>query len=291
MRYALTLGASSSLEVGRTIASNLTHDTTESARTLYSVLLALAFDTIDHNQYAVVPQFVTFHSSLTLIAAVCGVSRWTTWRALARLKALGVVDYRAQKGKLFDKIRNTGSVFQVRLDPLHGTRAKLSYQDMNHRYKDLTALARSKRLSHQTVQHIQELQDQSAKYLLLKEWTLKTYAQESPVVSSMVQGGLEAILAVSSAQGREVAERVDSAAVALAKALQDTKSTDFYRKLLWALKRRLNASLGDEFHTVYQQVNRVIRADMPEWKGLRSPGALLVSRLKKYPWFDTIMTT
>jgi hypothetical protein len=290
MRYLELVEAGSALEAAQVISNKLPDNTLGSVRKLYTVLYALSVDVIQEKAYRAIPTHVTYHSSLSLIAAVAGMNRITAWRSLAKLKAMGLVDWRSHKCMFRGRASNSGTVFQVRLDPLQGTRAKLSYDDLKHQWKDLERAARAKRLSCQVMQHITILESKSLKYEVLKSYTLKPYTDINPVIPYRLQPSLESLLSVPHSQGRQVAESINTAAVSLAMALQDSKSVDLYRKVLWALKKRLNAGESDEFHTVYLQVNRVIKADIPEWTGLRSPGALLVSRLKKFDWYQDIMT-
>lgn len=272
------------------IANTLPESLSPSAKSLFSVLVQLAFDVIEEKAYKAIPTHVTYHSSLTLVAAVAGMNRITCWRSLARLKALGICDWRSHKTMFRGRASNSGTVFQVRLNPGAGTRARLSYDDLKHQWKDLERAARCKRLAGTMLQHINTLESKSLRYEVVKQWTLEPYTDKNPVIPYMLQPSLEAVLGVGSAQGKEVSKQVDLAAVALSQALQDSKSLDMYRKLLWALKRRYSLSQGDEFHTVYLQVNRVIKGDIAEWKDLRSPGALLISRLKGYRWWQEVMT-
>jgi hypothetical protein len=284
-----TLSVHSSLEAAQAIADKLPDNTLESVHRLYAVLLALSFDVIEDKAYKAIPTHVTYHSSLTLISAVAGMNRITCWRSLARLKALGCVDWKSHKVMFRGRASNSGTVFQVRLNPGAGTRARLSYDDLRHQWKDLERAARCKRLAGTMLKPIQALESKSLQYECLKQWTLKPYTLETRSLSYRLQPSLEAILGVSSAQGKDVAKQVDLAAVALSQALQDTKSTDFYRKLLYALRRRYSANEGDEFHTVYLQANRIVKGDLLEWKGLQRPGALLIHRLKGYRWFEDVL--
>jgi hypothetical protein len=285
-----TLSVHSSLEAAQAIADKLPDNTLESVHRLYTVLLALSFDVIEEKAYRAIPTHVTYHSSLTLVAAVAGMNRITCWRSLARLKALGLVDWRSHKVMFRGRASNSGTVFQVRLNPGAGTRARLSYDDLKHSWKDLERAARCKRLAGTMLKHINTLESKSLRYEIVKQWTLEPYTDKNPVIPYRLQPSLEAVLGVSSAQGKEVVKQVDLAAQALATALQDKKSTDFYRKLLWGLQRRTEATGANEFHSLYLQVNRVIKGDIPEWEGLRSPPALLISRLKKYSWWQECMT-
>jgi hypothetical protein len=285
-----TLTASSTLEAAQAVADKLPDNTLESVYRLYTVLLALSFDVIEEKAYRAIPTHVTYHSSLTLVSTVAGMNRITCWRSLAKLKALGCVDWKSHKVMFRGRASNSGTVFQVRLNPGAGTRARLSYDDLKHQWKDLERAARCKRLAGTMLKPIKALASKSLQYEIVKQWTLNPYTHQNPVIPYRLQPSLEAVLGVSSAQGKEVAKQVDSAAVAMSQALHDAKSLDMYRRLLWALKRRCSTSQGDEFHTLHTQVLRIKNGDIPEWEGLRSPGALLISRLKKYSWYQEVMT-
>jgi hypothetical protein len=80
---------------------------------------------------------------------------------------------------------------------------------------------------------------------------------------------------------------VSLAAEALAATLRDRGGVNFYRRLVWQLLRRRDAT-GDEapFAMVYEQARRAA-AESGEGFG-RRPGALLVSRLKRARWWDEV---
>jgi hypothetical protein len=80
---------------------------------------------------------------------------------------------------------------------------------------------------------------------------------------------------------------VSLAAEAMAAALRDRGGVMFYRRLMWQLLRRSDAGRGDHWQAVYLAAVRA-RVDAAEGFA-RRPGALLVSRLKRSPWFDEVM--
>jgi hypothetical protein len=69
--------------------------------------------------------------------------------------------------------------------------------------------------------------------------------------------------------------------------LRDRAGVNFYRRLIWQLLRRLDATGEDHFGMVYEQARRAA-ADSAEGFA-RRPGALFVSRLKRAAWFDEVM--
>ncbi|MFT2722383.1 hypothetical protein ACMT4L_20545 [Deinococcus sp. A31D244] len=74
------------------------------------------------------------------------------------------------------------------------------------------------------------------------------------------------------------AEKIGRLASALSRALGDTHSRRFYCALLWQSWRGETESRGS-LQTLSAALLR-LEADRQEWAGLRSPGALLVARLK-----------
>jgi hypothetical protein len=80
---------------------------------------------------------------------------------------------------------------------------------------------------------------------------------------------------------------VQLAAQALATALADTGSTNYYQKLLWQLLRCYDSTGEDYSYQVYIMAQRA-RTDTLEGFA-RRPGALFVSRLKGAPWWDEVM--
>jgi hypothetical protein len=97
------------------------------------------------------------------------------------------------------------------------------------------------------------------------------------------------VLDVRHAEKGERSVAVSLAAEALAAALRDRAGVNYYRKLLWQLLRRSDAT-GDAapFAVVYEQARRA-GAEAGEGYG-RKTGALFVSRLKRAHWYDEAMT-
>jgi hypothetical protein len=100
---------------------------------------------------------------------------------------------------------------------------------------------------------------------------------------------LEVLLDVTAAApGRDTVQKVDLAAQALATALADHSSVNFYRLLIWNCLRASQRGL-DVFPMVYQMAIRA-RVDRVE-NFSRRGGALFVSRLKDTAFWDEVMKT
>ena len=283
-----TLEVVSSLDAAAVVAERLPIDLSDKASSLYTALAAIGIEYASVKGFSSTITVVTFHSSIELLSEACGFSRVTAWKYLKELKDLGICDYRTHKASCRGVTRNSGTVFMVRLKNF-GARCKLSFQDLKHKWVDMDKAVRNKTTSYAALNIQRSLESLSLKFKVLLDYSLNPRTSINPIKSCMLNSGLETLLNVPHTRGKEIAKSIDSAAVALSQALQDSKSTDFYRKLLWALRRRSEAVGEDLFHTLYLQIQRVVNADIPEWSGLRSPGALLVSRLKKYKWYGEIM--
>ncbi len=80
---------------------------------------------------------------------------------------------------------------------------------------------------------------------------------------------------------------VSLAAEALATALRDRAGMNFYRRLLWQLLRRRDATGEDFSYSVYLAAQR---AAVDAQEGFaRRPGAVFVSRLKRAGWWEAVM--
>lgn len=75
-----TFAASSALDVAREVARKAPETLSDSALTLYSVLVAAAIETAHRRDYSPNVTHVTLHCPLEQVALACGLSRQTVWR-------------------------------------------------------------------------------------------------------------------------------------------------------------------------------------------------------------------
>jgi hypothetical protein len=261
------------------------------AKRLYTALVAAAIDTGKGRGYSPGTTHVTMHLPLEILASVCGIHRVTAWRHLPALRELGLIDYRAHKGTLRGETRNTGTLFQVRLNPSAGSRARLSYDDLKHKWRDLDKDVRRKRTAYRlTRDKMQQSKNPSTRELdisRLLAWTLPPHTLNPRLASDCCKVSLEAILDVRHAKKEERNQMVELAAVAMAQALNDAKSTGWYQKLLWQLLRRFDATGEDFSYQVYLMAQRA-RTDVLEGFS-RKGGAVFVSRLKRADFYEWVM--
>ncbi len=272
------------------------------AQRVYQALLIPAIENAKERGY-VNPSRVTFHCPAEIISTALGISRMSLWRAVQVLRDAGLVDARAQKARLSCRggaVRNTGSVWQVRLTPNHGSKCKLSYEELRHVWRPgfndevrrgagshaAVKAARGRRVTYKST--LQELDLD----LLLKH-SVDSKKHLAPVDSLVCNKPKNAVLEVlldvtAAAPGRDTVQKVDLAAQALATALADHSSVNFYRLLIWNCLRASQRGL-DVFPMVYQMAIRA-RVDRVE-NFSRRGGAVFCSRLKDTAFWDEIMKT
>jgi hypothetical protein len=289
-----TFAASNALSIASELARRTPENLSGTAQRLYTALVAAAIETGKGRGYSPGTTHITMHLPLEVLANVCGMHRVTAWRNLPALKELGILDYRPHKGTLRGETRNTGMLFQVRLNPSAGARARLSYDDLKHKWRDLDKDVLRKRTAYRTLKNrLQQSVEASTGELdisRLLQWTLPPDTEQSPVNSDCCKGrrlSLEALLDVKHADKEKRNQMVDLAAQALAHALSDSSSVSFYQKLLWQLLRRSDVTGDDYSYQVYLMAQRA-KIDVLEGFSRRG-GAVFVSRLKQADWYEWVM--
>ena len=286
-----TFEVGSASGVALAISEHLPQSTSQTARELYKVLVEVAVRVEQARGHAATVTEAVLHLPVELLSDCLGVSRMTVWRHLPALRELGVVDHRTHKAswRYGDRIetRNSGTVWRVRLSPLRGPKARVSADDLRYRHRGRVMFgAASKRVLLRT----RTIQDRAIKILELVNWSLSpgSITPVSTLGNSPAQSALETLLDLTTSKREDRSKAVDSAATALAQALRDAGSLNWYRKLCWRLLRRSDAG-QDISYTVYLQAQRAC-TDQQEGFARRA-GALFHSRMKTAPWFSEIMTT
>ncbi len=286
--------ADNAVTAAEILAERLPKTLSKTAVQLYKALVATAVETARGRGYSPSVTHVSLHLPLIILADVCGVHRVTAWRHLPALRELGLIDFVSHKGTLRGETRNTGTLFEVRLNPSAGTKAKLSYHEKKHKWRDLDKDVRRKRTAFRMLKdRLATVSKPSTKELdisRLLDWTLKPDTSQTPLVPYGCKPNnpvLEALLDVAGAKrGRDTVQRVDTAAQALATGLADHSSVNFYRRLVWGCLRASQRGL-DVFPMVYQMAIRA-RVDRVE-NFSRRGGALFCSRLKDTAFWDEVM--
>ncbi len=280
-----------SISAAEILTSKVPETLSSKAKILYKALVLTAVETARSKGYSPSVTHVSLHMPLIILADVCGMHRVTAWRHLPALRELGLIDFVSHKGTLRGETRNTGTLFEVRLNPSVGAKARLSYHEKKYKWRDLDKDVRRKRTAFRMLKaRDATVSKPSTKKLdisRLLEWTLPPHTTSPRLATDGCKVSLEAILDVRHAKKEERNQMVELAAAAMSQSLNDAKSTGWYQKLLWQLLRRFDATGGDYSYQVYLMA---VRARTDNLEGFaRHPGALFVSRLKQADFYDWIM--
>jgi DNA-binding transcriptional ArsR family regulator len=290
MRY--TSAAIDAQTVTQTLTQSLEVCLSSRALTLFRVLHQISLEVAAARGYSPKVSQVSFFCPVEAVALALGVHRSTVYRALAELRALGLVDERAHFTTYRGRTVADGAVWCVRTRPLEGRAARIQYGDLKRQYRDLGRDVKAKTTVWAAMEQSKAFPSNEGVNLnQIRIWALPP-THKAPDVSldcrMNARHSLEAVLDVKHVPKDDRSAAVDLAAEALAMALRDRDGLNFYRKLLWQLLRRFDATGEDHSYSVYLAA---VRARTDALEGFaRKPGALFVSRLKRAPWFDEVMT-
>ena len=235
------------------------------AARLARLLLELALDVAlrRYGGYARHVAVVTLMLPTDLLAAHLEVRRETIWRALKKLKEVGIVDARVWRTTSGGETRAGGTLFAVRLKP--GTRARLAYDDFKYPWRNLDGDRARGRTAWAWIQS-----GQRPGYDVLLAWALGE--RVAPGEEPAPIPALYDIHALPGMLPHEAAGMVTALAEYLARRMNDDHSRAFYAKLLWKV-----VYLEFRPEVLITQIERVLKEAEEGW--VRNPGALLSSRL------------
>ncbi|WP_027460736.1 hypothetical protein [Deinococcus murrayi] len=255
------------------------------------------------------------HSAAELLAAalrVCPrtVSRWTD-----ALEAAGLIEARPHYAEDLDAstgevvTRVDGTVYAVALQPGHTPR--LTYGDLRHRYRDLTADRAVGRTAFRYAKRINALWDEEKNMSgstasrqgaagdpeqtavrVLQQWAVTPgggedyldprYSVDPDIFCENEKTSMQTVIydlpLIADEQDPDRRRvLVHHAAGSIAAALNDDHSRAYYAGLIW----QALAQGWRGLQALAAQLAR-LEADRREWEGLRNPPALLVARLR-YP--------
>ncbi len=282
--------AESAAEVTLSVTHNLEKILSSTALTLFRALHTVAVEVAAARGYHPNTSQVSFFAPLEAVALALGCHRSTVYRAASELVAAGLVAHRAHFCTYRGRTRSDGSLWAVRLRPVGGCKARLSYGDLRRQYRNLSGDVEAGRTVWATMQQSKDLPKRAAVDLdLIRRWALSSQDLKTPIgfdCRTAPRRDLEAVLDAVQVKRPERSAAVDLAAQALAQALSDRGGVMFYRALLWRLLRRFDAT-GEDF--TYQVYLAAVRAAVDSAEGFaRRPGALFTARLKRAAWFDEV---
>lgn len=261
------------------------------AERIYTALFEVGVKTLEaKNQSGAVKQ-VVIHQPVEVLAVHLGISRVTFYKHLKVLNDLGLVASRGHTTAYGGLARKDGTLFAISLKPGHT--ARLRYEDLKHKWRDLTADIQSgTRTAWSFLQGLQSSNPTVREVQIdhLVSWAVNPGLLDRTPVKSDCKGDLQEYIysldLLMDTHPKDRGSMVDTYARALASGFLDAHNINFWRHVLWQSIKCEWQGLG----TSYQVQNALTRlqADRDEWMGLRSPGALLVSRLKKAGVWDLL---
>ncbi len=290
MRYSEA--ANCAEDVSRIVTQNLDF-LSRTALTLFRALHTVAVEAAALRGYSPGVSEVSLFCPVEAVALALGIHRATVYRALPELRSAGLLDVRGHFCTHRGRTRADGAVWSVRLRPVGGRAARVSYGDLKRQYRDLGGDIEAGRTvwAEMRMRQSKDNPKRAAVNLeLIKRWALPREHSKTPLRSdcrTAPRRDLEAVLDAVQVKRPERSAAVSLAAEALATALRDNGGMNFYRRLLWQLLRRFDAT-GEDF--TYQVFLAAQRAAVDAAEGFaRRPGALFTARLKRAGWFDEVM--
>ncbi len=291
---SITLLPETALSAAGLLSEQLPKTLSDSALTLYTALTATGVETARQRGYSPRTTHVVVFLPLEVLAFVCRMHRVTAWRNLKPLKELGVIDYRPLKSTLRGETVNAGCLFQVRLNPSTGSRARLGYDDLKHEWRNLQRDVYRRNTAHRQLNELMQQSEKNSTDELdiqpLLHWSLPPQHSKAPLGSdgcTRRKVDLERVLDLTTAPRDDRNKMVDMAAQALAQALADRHSVSWYQRLLWQLLRRFDSTGEDYSYPVYLAAQRAL-TDRSEGFA-RKAGALFQARLRQADWFGETM--
>ncbi len=287
MRYPMA--ADCAADVSRIVTQNLEGSLSDAALTLFRALHTVAVEASELRGYSPGVAEVALFAPVEAVALALGCHRSTIYRALPELRAAGLLDVRGHFTTYRGRTRADGAVWSIRLRPVGGRAARVGYSDLKRQYRNLSGDVEAGRTVWAAMRQSKTNPTSEAVDLnQIRRWALPS-TNPNPVTSdcrTSARRSLESLLDVPHVERSERSAAVDLAAEALAAALRDRGGVNFYRRLVWQLLRRSDATGADHFYAVYLAAQR---ASVDAAEGFaRKPGALFVSRLKAAPWWDEV---
>ncbi|WP_019588837.1 hypothetical protein [Deinococcus apachensis] len=260
------------------------------ARRVFLVLHRLALDVARERAYRLLPDSVTFHVPALMVAGLTGYTDRHLRRLAGELEQAGVLDAGGHASRVGLRSLYDGTLWAVKVKP-GDTAPRLRAEDWKHAWRPTFAAdVEGKRGAARVMSELQTAEaSEGERYRAVLRAAVAPDAAFTPVASSSDMTGAEA----EPRTVREVIYRlgelahvhpsqrpglVGRMASALAHALGDLHSRRWYCSLIWqAWEDEVEGRPG--LQGLAAQLSR-LAADLVEWPGIRSPGALLATRLR-----------
>ncbi len=262
---------------------------TKRSKAIYTTLVEVANEIASRRKYKANPHQIAFFCPAEIVALALNISRRTLYRHIDHLTKAGLIDQRGHMTTHNGKTKSDGSLWAINMKPGTAFKAKLSFQDLNGQYRDLTA----------------DIDDGKTAWAFLQEMAQSLTPREQDInilidhlglpndnlllgcsvtVPPQDQAALDSIQEIPEAADNRKKAAINKAAVHCATALNDLNNLRFYQWLFWqALKlERLEKSC---YRAIFSCIRRAMIANRAGES--KKAGANLVGFLKESAiWLD-----
>jgi hypothetical protein len=283
--------ADNALQVAHTIALRTADTLSDTARKIYTALVATGLEVALERKYSPKVSQVVFFACAESVALACNVHPSTLYRKLPELQAAGLVASAGHYCTHNGQTRLDGTVWAVRVTPGRGSKVKIGFDWLKRSYRCLGADIDAGRTAWLQMRESNPTRDKLAINLsYIRRWTLSR-PSKAPVIVDSRAVDLASILDVPTVPRQSRADKIFEAAKAMSAVLNDNGSHRFYMAVLWNLTKLRDRGAGDYFAMLFLMVSRC-SADVTEgFARDGNGGALLVSRLKSAELWDEVMKT
>jgi hypothetical protein len=283
--------ADNALQVAHTIALRTADTLSDTARKIYTALVATGLEVALERKYSPKVSQVVFFACAESVALACNVHPSTLYRKLPELQAAGLVASAGHYCTHNGQTRLDGTVWAVRLTPAQSSKVRIGYDWLKRSYRCLGADIEAGRTAFRQMRESRSTRDKSAINLsAVRLWTLSS-ADKAPVTVDSRTVDLASILDVPAVPKQSRAEKIFEAAKAMSAVLNDNGSHRFYMAVLWGLTKLRDRGGGDYFGTLHLMISRCSADVLEGFAHDGNGGRLFVSRLKDTAFWDEIMKT
>lgn len=254
---------------------------------LHQQLHRLAVDVMHERGYQAVPDSLTFHLPAVLVAGLVGYTPRHLYRLADELQHAGLIQSGGHAQSVAGRALWDGTLWSVKLT-LTATPPRIRADEWRHQWRpNFQADYHGKRGAGRLMSHLQsqqlregEIYTHVLRVAVDPDSVFQPVASRSDMESDAVPVG-EILYTLGDLVGVHPAVRqrlITRNARALAGALNDPQSVAFYAGLM---HQAVNAEhRGVRGLSALQHALQRVLIDVREWGGLRSPGALLLTRLR-----------
>jgi DNA-binding transcriptional ArsR family regulator len=276
--------ADNALQVAHEIALRTAETLSDTARKIYTALVATGLEVALEREYSPKVTQVVFFACAESVALAVGVHPSTVYRKLPELRQAGLVHAVGHFCTHNGRTRLDGSLWAVRLTPTWGSAARVPFDFLKKQYRCLGDDIEAGRTAFAQMRESYPTRDKSAiKLDQILRWALSTPDKNPVTVDSrtMKRVDLTSIFDVPTVPKQSRAETIFEAAKAISNALNDSRSTRFYMAVLWGLTKLRDRGAGDYFGTLHTMISRCAADVLDGFAHDGNGGPLLVSRLKQ----------